>query len=197
MPRIEIDLDPVDFITLGTIGPKGQRVFYLQAGYNRQIVSLVIEKEQSWALSEAIKELIEDLRERFDIKDDEKPVAEELDMELREPIEPLFRVSQMGLGYDETKDRIVLVAQEMIISEEQSDEIRDDEDLDDSLLEAPDDALDNIDELDDIDGEDSPGVVRMWCSRAQMRALSEHAMKTVKAGRADPKQNGQLIYYWT
>lgn len=163
MPGIELELKNVDFITVGTIGPKGKRVFYLQAGHKNQIVSLVIEKEQSWALSEAIRELIDDLKERFN---DEPDVdMSTLDMELREPIEPVFRVSQMGLGYDEDQDKIVLVAQELVAN--QDDEF------------------------------EQPGVVRLWCSRAQMQALSIHAMETVQAGRADPKQNGRLVYYWT
>ncbi|HRF93806.1 MAG TPA: DUF3090 family protein, partial [Aggregatilineales bacterium] len=59
MPNLEIELNPIDFITIGTIGPKGQRVFYLQAGQGGKLVSMVIEKEQSWALSEAIKEMME------------------------------------------------------------------------------------------------------------------------------------------
>jgi hypothetical protein len=37
----------------------------------------------------------------------------------------------------------------------------------------------------------------MWATREQMRALSEHAMSVVKRGRADPKSNGYMIYYWT
>lgn len=174
MPNIEIELNPIDFITIGTIGPKGQRVFYLQAGQNEQLVSMVIEKEQSWALSEAIRELIDDLDER--IEGGSEVDLSLLDMDLREPIEPIFRVAQMGLGYDEDRDRVVLVAQELVS--------RDTENEDD----MPPDPLDD---------EPQPGVVRMWCSRQQMRALSTHAMDVVKSGRADPKQNGRLVYYWT
>ena len=59
-----IELNPVDFITVGTIGPKGQRIFHLQGGQGTQIVSLTIEKEQAWALSEAIREMLDDLEER-------------------------------------------------------------------------------------------------------------------------------------
>ncbi len=165
MPNIEIDLNPVDFITVGTIGPKGQRVFHLQAGKGEQVVSLIIEKEQAWALSEAIRELVEDLAQRY--PDAEAEDAETPNMELRDPIEPLFRVAQMGLGYDEDRNMVVLVAQELVVTDEE-----------------------------DAEGI-QPGVVRMWCSRSQMRALSTHATATVQAGRPDPKQNGRLVYYWT
>jgi uncharacterized repeat protein (TIGR03847 family) len=170
MSGVEIELNPVDFITIGTIGPKGKRVFYLQAGYGGQLVSMVIEKEQSRALSEAIQELIDDLDKRYDDAVDVN--LYDHDMDLREPIEPLFRVSQMGLGYDEDQDKIVLVAQEMVLSNPEEDPL--------------------------LQGDESrPGVVRLWCSRDQMRALSLQAIESVEAGRADPKQNGRLVYYWT
>src|SRR5512134_2160881 len=134
MPNIEIDLNPVDFITVGTIGPKGQRVFHLQARKGGQVVSLIIEKEQAWALSEAIRELVEDLDQRYPTGDSSD--EGETNMELRDPIEPLFRVAQMGLGYDEDRNMVVLVAQELVASVE----------------DEPDpDAL-------------QPGIVRMWCS---------------------------------
>ncbi len=174
MSDVEIELNPVDFVTIGTIGPKGQRVFYLQAGYNNRLVSLVIEKEQSWALSEAINELIDDLDQRYGDTEDEEITLDGIDMELREPIEPVFRVSQMGLGYDEDQDKIVLVAQELVPNRS-----------DDSPLGS-------------IDGDgEQAGIVRLWCSREQMRALSAQAITTVESGRADPKQNGRLVYYWT
>ncbi|MDL1899343.1 DUF3090 family protein [Anaerolineae bacterium CFX9] len=167
MPQIELELNPVDFITIGTVGPKGQRVFHLQGGKDEQLVSLIIEKEQAWALSEAITELLDDLDERFP----EGAVSEApttLNMDLREPIEPLFRVAQMGLGYDEEHDLVVLVAQELIIRADDDDP-------------------------DDVD----PSIVRFWCSRDKMRALSVHSSGTVQSGRPDPRQNGRLIYYWT
>jgi uncharacterized repeat protein (TIGR03847 family) len=171
MPNTEIELNPVDFITIGTIGPKGQRTFHLQAGKGNQVVSLLIEKEQAWALSEAVKELIDDLDERYP-NPDGKPTEVDVktfDMDLREPIEPVFRVAQMGLGYDEDRNMVVLVAQELVANQEEESEI---------------DAVE-------------PGVVRMWCNRQQMRALSLHSLETVQAGRADPRQNGRVVYYWT
>ncbi|MBL8118071.1 MAG: DUF3090 family protein [Anaerolineae bacterium] len=169
MPSKEIELNPVDFITVGTIGPKGQRIFHLQGGQGNQLVSLIIEKEQAWALSEAIREMLDDLDKR-------KPDAEDVidlsgvDMDLREPIEPVFRVAQMGLGYDEEHDQIVLVAQELVSS-----------------------LGGDLSEPEEIE----PGVVKLWCSRQQMRMLCEYSLEVVKSGRADPKQNGRLVYYWS
>lgn len=172
MARTELDLNPVDFITIGTIGPKGRRVFHLQAGYENKLVSFIIEKEQAWALGEAIRELIEDLDERIEKPSGEQETSAKFDMDLREPIQPLFRIAQMGLAYDDESDRVILVAQEMVPQDEE-------------------------DEEDEEDDDSEAGVVRMWCTRAQMRALSQHAMDTVSEGRPNPKQNGFITYYWT
>jgi uncharacterized repeat protein (TIGR03847 family) len=185
MPNIEIELNPVDFITVGTVGPKGQRVFHLQAGKDDQIVTLTIEKEQANALGDAIRELMEDLDRRFP-RADVPQASGGSNMDLREPIEPLFRVAQMGLGYDEEHDMVVLVAQELMTNVRAQAETDDD------------DAADIVGSLfNDDDDAAEPGVVRLWCGRDKMRLLSAHSSSTVKAGRPDPRQNGRLVYYWT
>ncbi len=175
-----VELNPVDYVTVGTIGPKGQRTFHLQAGKDNRVVSFTIEKEQARGLAEAIKELLEDIDERDDTVTEADFSV--LDMDLREPIEPMFRISQMGLAYEADDNMIVLIAQEFM----PSSLVDEDEDADD---------LDEFSFLDD-DGED-PGVARMWCTREQMKALSLHAIDIVKSGRPDAKQNGRIIYYWT
>ncbi|NJP04138.1 MAG: DUF3090 family protein [Chloroflexaceae bacterium] len=110
MADFTYNLDPVDHITVGTVGPPGQRVFYMQARRDRQLLTLLAEKEQIRALSEAIDHLLEELTEK-------NPLLSTTDdmlitnMSLEEPIEPMFRVAQMGLGYDNDRDMIVLVVQ--------------------------------------------------------------------------------------
>jgi len=176
-----IELNPVDFVTVGAIGPKGQRTFHLQAGQDNRIVSFTIEKEQAQALSSAIAELLEDIEHRGNTKTEAD--FSQLDMDLREPIEPLFRIAQMGLAYEASEDKIVLIAQEFVPQSEDEHEEEDDGDTADFGF---------------FDGDDGdPKIVRMWCSREQMRALSLRAMDTVKSGRPDAKQNGRIIFYWT
>lgn len=166
MPNQELELDPVDFVTVGTIGPKGRRVFYLQAGKGAQIISLTIEKQQAQALAEAIEELLEDLNKRMPERPETQVNLARWDMTLHDPVEPVFRVAQMGLGYDEERNMLVLVSQELVTSEE------------------------------DVVNQE-PQVVRLWATREQMRALGTHTQRIVQQGRADPKTNGYMIYYWT
>lgn len=169
MANVEIELNPVDFITVGTVGPKGKRIFHLQAGKGAQLVTLTVEKEQARRLGEALGELLDDLnRQRGSELSSDAVQLSQFNMDLRDPIEPEFRVAQMGLGYDEDRDLVILVAQELVIL---------DQDQDPELA--------------------RPSVARFWCSRQQMRALSNYAMDIVKQGRADPKSNGRILYYWT
>ena len=42
----EIELDPVDFVTVGTVGPKGRRLFHLQAGTGSRLVTLIVERNR-------------------------------------------------------------------------------------------------------------------------------------------------------
>lgn len=192
MPNFEIDLNPVDFVTIGTIGPKGQRTFYLQAGQGRRLLSMVIEKEQAWALGEALRELLSDLDERKGIG--ASVDMSRMDMDLREPIEPLFRVSRMGLGYDEEEDRIVLIAQELMLGQPERENERGDDAEPDPFGYDDDD---DDDETVDDDERPRPSVVRLWCTREQMYALSAHSSDTVRQGRVDPRLNGRLVNYWT
>jgi uncharacterized repeat protein (TIGR03847 family) len=169
MPGPEIELDPVDFVTIGTVGPKGRRLFCLQAGRGDQVATLVIEKEQARALGEALGEMLESLKRRYPDFPEAEIDFSTWDMSLREPLEPLFRVAQMSLGYDESRNMILMVAQELLASEEEPEP----------------------------EPGPEPQALRLWATREQMRALSEHALTVVKQGRANPKGNGHLIYYWT
>ena len=185
-----IELNPVDFVTIGAIGPKGKRTFHLQAGQDNRLVSFTIEKEQAHALSSAIAELLDDIDEQENTRTEAD--FSQLDMALREPIEPLFRISQMGLAFEPHNNKIILVAQEFVPQD--ANEIGDDADFDELDDNEENEAQAAYNLFEGADGE--PQVVRMWCSREQMRALSLHAMDTVKSGRPDAKQNGRIIFYW-
>ena len=110
------NLDPASFLTVGTLGPPGQRTFYLQATQGSTVVSLIIEKEQARALATSLEQLLNLLEENNPLLEPAQEAP--YDMSLIQPVNPLWRVGQMGLGYDEETDRIVLVAEELMFEDE-------------------------------------------------------------------------------
>jgi uncharacterized repeat protein (TIGR03847 family) len=115
------EMHPVSHITIEAIGPPGQRVFLLQASQGTETLTLKMEKEQAQVLAHSIDQLLEELSERFPrpMSTLEQPLTAEL--MLREPVEPMFAIGQMGLGYDESEDAPVLVVQELTSEEETQD----------------------------------------------------------------------------
>jgi len=108
----EFKLDSVGFITVDTIGPPGQRVFHLQAAEADQLYTFTIEKEQASALADTIVEMLAEIAEKFKVQTPETS-SPGYDFDLHEPILPLFRVGQMGLGYDSDNDRLILLLHEL------------------------------------------------------------------------------------
>jgi uncharacterized repeat protein (TIGR03847 family) len=99
----------------------GQRTFYIQAERGLDRVTLVCEKEQVQALAEAIDEMAEKLEEEFKLARVPAMAVDEVKMTVKEPVDPLFRVGAMALGYDANRDRVLLVAQESLADDEERD----------------------------------------------------------------------------
>jgi uncharacterized repeat protein (TIGR03847 family) len=108
----DYDLDPVSFITVGAVGPPGQRTFYLQASQSRTTVSLLIEKEHAAALALSIERLLAGLAEQDPASAAAAAERLEVNMDLLTPVTPVFRVGQLGIGVDAERDLVVLVAEE-------------------------------------------------------------------------------------
>lgn len=109
-----IELNPVTHITVGAVGKPGERTFFLQGSRSTQTISLTIEKEQANVLSGSFETLLKELEEKYPPQATQMEEAIWSDMSLREPIDSLFRVGNMGLGYNEDTDQIVLVAYELV-----------------------------------------------------------------------------------
>ena len=116
-----VEYDPVSHITAGALGPTGARVFYVQAERGLDRVTLLCEKEQVMALSEAVDEMIENLQNEFGVASEKVAPYDEVKMSVREPVEPLFRAGAMALGYDAGRDRVLLVVQEALDEDAESD----------------------------------------------------------------------------
>jgi uncharacterized repeat protein (TIGR03847 family) len=114
MAKPILEFDPVTHITAGALGPKGQRTFYIQAERGLERLTLLCEKEQVQALAEAVDEMLDNLEEEFSLTRAKSVTIDEVAMMVKEPVEPLFRIGAMALGYDANRDRILLVTQEAL-----------------------------------------------------------------------------------
>jgi uncharacterized repeat protein (TIGR03847 family) len=107
------ELEAPDHFTAGAVGPAGQRVFYLQAREARTIVTLKAEKEQISALGDYLSGLLAKLTDPLE------PGPGDLD--LLEPVDPAWAVGSIGIGYDQDRGRIVIVANERVEDEEEEE----------------------------------------------------------------------------
>lgn len=122
MAGVRYDLNPVTHITAGAVGPPGKRVFYIQATQALKTITLLVEKQQVEALAAGIEQFVEELHKKNPDLPEATDYYESYKMELQEPLEPVFRAGQLGLGYDEETDLLVLVAQELVTEETPAEE---------------------------------------------------------------------------
>ncbi|MDZ7674971.1 MAG: DUF3090 family protein [Acidimicrobiales bacterium] len=140
--------DDPEVFTTGAVGEPGDRVFYLQARENGHVTSVKLEKQQVAALAEYLGGLLHDLP----APDDVPPAPDLID-----PGRPDWTVGTIGVAYDNDRDRIVIVADELV----------------------PDDAADADDEAGEADAE----TMRVAVTRSQVRALIDQAEGLMAGGR--------------
>jgi uncharacterized repeat protein (TIGR03847 family) len=155
------DVYPVTRITAGAVGSTGRRTFVLQAFFGAEPFSWIIEKDQAMALSKAIPELLADVREEFPELGDPL-VAAAPNLNLTEPLQPLFRVGSIGVGYDRLHDLVVFT----LVDADLMNGSEEDEDL-----------------IADDDEESDPPEHQIYTTRGQAKLLGEQAAKAVVAGR--------------
>jgi uncharacterized repeat protein (TIGR03847 family) len=121
MAQTVYEFDPVTHITAGAIGEPGHRTFFIQAQHGLDTISLLCEKLHVQALIQAIDEMLANLEAEFGITRHSDLTVDEAVMAIKEPVDPLFPVGAMGLGYDANRDRVLLVAQEAVGEDAQRD----------------------------------------------------------------------------
>ena len=105
------DLPDVDAFVAGTVGPAGERAFFLQAVAGTQVVTLKVEKQQVIALAEYLSNMLTDLPEpSVDSVPGPTPLAK--------PVEPEWAVASMGVAYVESRDRVALWAEQMMLADD-------------------------------------------------------------------------------
>jgi uncharacterized repeat protein (TIGR03847 family) len=97
------DFRDLEFLTVGTLGPKGQREFFLQAGGEGRLVSLKVEKQQVAALADYLDRVLTELP-------DVELGALPSDLGLREPVVAAWTVGELGIAYAQDLDQVILMA---------------------------------------------------------------------------------------
>ena len=144
------ELPETDWVTVGTVGEPGQRTFYLQARQGDVLLTVKLEKQQVAALATFLAELLADLATPRDVPEDEA-------LELVDPVLAEWAVGGMQLAYDESLDRIVLLAEEAVPEREAGG--------------------------DEPEDEEQGAIARLAVTRAQAVALARRGHRLVEAGR--------------
>jgi uncharacterized repeat protein (TIGR03847 family) len=122
MPRIELDLDPITHITTDAIGQPGQRTFYLQVWQENKAFTLLVEKIQIQSLAIGLDQFLDEVAEKHPNLPAASADYVEEKMHINPPVDPLFRVGEIGLAYDTDRDLIIIVAREILGEELDQDE---------------------------------------------------------------------------
>lgn len=177
MMAASFDFEAPDFFTTGTVGVPGRRTFYLQAREAGNVVTLKLEKEQIRALAEYLAKLLNDLP---------KPGALPRDMALLEPVSEAWVVGSLGVAYDESADRILIVAEELTEETEEDEDEEDDEPAEGTTVEeSPRAAGTSAEPAEPPEPPESPDTAkaRFRLTRPQAAAFVERARSLVQAGR--------------
>ncbi len=97
----------VEFFTVGTLGPRGERVFFLQGRAEGSLISLRLEKQQVAALADYLDQVLEDLP-------DTTVGPAPADLTLREPVVAAWTIGALGVAYAADEDRLIVLAEELL-----------------------------------------------------------------------------------
>jgi uncharacterized repeat protein (TIGR03847 family) len=143
------DFDDVDVFTTATVGRPGERTFFLQVRADGERIAIKCEKQQTAAVVQYLRRVLSDLPPPED-----RPLPAAL--ELAPPVEAVFVLGPIGLGYDNSSDRVLVQLEELGEVDEEGEPIDTDR-----------------------------GHVRVSLTRGQATAFCDHAEQIIAAGRPD------------
>lgn len=162
------EFDPPERFIADTVGPPGERTFFLQATGRGRVMSVSLEKEQVSVLGQRIAELLEQVAAEDTHPDAVAAVDDSAPMET--PIEDEFRVQSLSLAWDAGRRRVIIEAYERPVPEE-IEELAEEADLPE-LAQAL--AAEEV----------GPGqVMRVVLEPARARAFAARCARVVAAGR--------------
>ena len=154
----DFELANPDRVTVGTIGPVGERVFLLQVRQADTLMTLKLEKAQVSALARFLGRMLGALERPGELPSGDQLVLEPFS-------EPDFVVRSLGVTYDDDSDRVILVADEIDRTEAE---------------EGPEELFGPPGEEPDPE---TGATVRLAMTREQAAALAIRGTELVEAGR--------------
>jgi uncharacterized repeat protein (TIGR03847 family) len=163
--------EPPERFVAGTVGPPGERAFFLQARGGGRLVSVALEKVQVQLLAEKLDELLAEANRRFGIDLPTMELAADNEP-LDTPLDEEFRVGTLGLAFDVDTATVVI---EAIAAGE--GEIEAEEEADD----------------DEDDADDDRDRLRVRLTPQETRAFIERAKRVLASGRPPCPLCGQPL----
>ncbi len=157
------DFDPPDRFVVGTVGPPGQRTFFLQARGGRRLISCSCEKEQVSVLADRVNDLLDQFAGGDPAENGAGP---EDTAPLSTPIEDEFRVAALSLAWDPGRSVIIIEAFDADLPEPSVE--------DDGAVEVPEGFLESV---------EARTTVRVVLQPVLARAFARRAQALISAGR--------------
>lgn len=107
-----IDFDPPERFIADSVGPAGQRTFFVQAVSGAQVMTVSMEKEQVRLLGESVTELLDEMATQAGSSASSE-VSDETSMDrapLQTPIEEDFRARQLTLAWNQDRRLVTIEA---------------------------------------------------------------------------------------
>src|SRR5881394_3706898 len=117
--------EPPERFVAGTVGPPGERTFFLQARGGGRLVTVALEKVQVALLAEKLDELLVEANRRFGVELPQAAPAQSDNDPLETPLDEEFRVGTLGLAFD--VDTATVVIEAIAVGEGEEDEDEDEE----------------------------------------------------------------------
>jgi uncharacterized repeat protein (TIGR03847 family) len=171
--------EPPERFVAGTVGPPGERTFFLQARGGGRLVSVALEKVQMSLLAEKLEELLAEAHRRFGAELPEAPAGLSDNDPLDTPVDEEFRVGTLGLAYDVDTATVVI---EAIAAGESEVEVE----LGGAGPELP-------EEDEDEEPDDDLDRLRVRLTPAAARAFIDRARRVLAAGRPPCPLCGQPL----
>lgn len=163
--------EPPERFVAGTVGPPGERTFFLQARGGGRLVSVALEKVQVSLLAEKLEELLTEAHRRFGIELPEAPATGFDNEPLDTPVDEEFRVGTLGLAFDVDTSTVIIEA--IAVGEPDSDA-----ELGEAGAEEPEEHLDRL---------------RVRLTPQAAREFIDRARRVVSAGRPPCPLCGQPL----